>query len=274
MQNVNAVWSAKEILWKGTEVSGVWKSPSRIIYRSLLHHRESKMTTVQQEKCHPWFWLSSQRRPYFRSSLCYGLCSTIVLLEESLICTSVCRHMIYQWTLSCTSTAWVLSPYRESQQYRIYLLSNKGSKHNQKMENSFTGIIFTSLGCHSVMTHPWRSFVWCLHIWLAQYTVPPHMESSSSSSHWTDCCRPGSLLTDCLMSAVFMMAFLSLYALGSEEGAVFPPVPGGVFAPGRVCLHGGHVALPLRLHHHIHSASQVRRKCRSINLSCNHVLAY
>lgn len=57
-----------------------------------------------------------------------------------------------------------------------------------------------------------------------------------------------------------MITFLSLfYALGSEEGAVFPPLPWGVFAPGRVCLHGGHVALPLRLHHHVHSASQVRR---------------
>lgn len=60
--------------------------------------------------------------------------------------------------------------------------------------------------------------------------------------------------------AVFMTALLSLfYALGSEEGAVFPPVPWGVSAPGRVCLHGGHVALPLRLHHHVHRASQVRR---------------
>lgn len=47
-------------------------------------------------------------------------------------------------------------------------------------------------------------------------------------------------------------------ASGSEEGAVFPPVPWGVPAPGGVCLHGGHVTLPLRLHHHLHSAPQVR----------------
>lgn len=47
-------------------------------------------------------------------------------------------------------------------------------------------------------------------------------------------------------------------ASGFEEGAFFPPLPWGVFAPGRVCLHGGHVALPLRLHHHVHSAPQVR----------------
>lgn len=53
---------------------------------------------------------------------------------------------------------------------------------------------------------------------------------------------------------------LSLSASGSEEGAVFPRLPCGVFAPGRVCLHGGHVALPLRLHHHVYSASQVRTK--------------
>lgn len=59
--------------------------------------------------------------------------------------------------------------------------------------------------------------------------------------------------------------FLSVSASGSEEGAVFPPIPWGVFAPGRVCLHGSHVALPLRLHHHLHSAPQVRR---------NHHLGY
>lgn len=51
---------------------------------------------------------------------------------------------------------------------------------------------------------------------------------------------------------------LCFYALGSEEGAVFPPLPRGVPAPCRVCLHGGHVALPLRLHHYLHCAPQVR----------------
>lgn len=59
---------------------------------------------------------------------------------------------------------------------------------------------------------------------------------------------------------VWVPIFLSpIYGLGSEEGAAFPPIPWGVFAPGGVCLHGGHVALPLRLHHHLHSAPQVRR---------------
>lgn len=68
------------------------------------------------------------------------------------------------------------------------------------------------------------------------------------------------LWAHCPADAVFMAALFSLFcALGSEEGAVFPPVPWGVFAPGRVCLHGGHVALPLRLHHHVHRASQVRK---------------
>lgn len=64
------------------------------------------------------------------------------------------------------------------------------------------------------------------------------------------------------MTLVSSPVFLSLFfsASGSEEGAVFPPIPWGVFAPGRVCLHGGHVAMPLRLHHHIHSAPQVRRR--------------
>ena len=61
---------------------------------------------------------------------------------------------------------------------------------------------------------------------------------------------------------------LPVSTTGSEEGAVFPPVPWGVFAPGRVCLHGGHVALPLRLHHHVHSAPQVRRD-NDLNLSCH-----
>ena len=61
---------------------------------------------------------------------------------------------------------------------------------------------------------------------------------------------------------------LPVSTTGSEEGAVFPPVPWGVFAPGRVCLHGGHVALPLRLHHHVHSAPQVRRD-KDLNLSCH-----
>lgn len=51
---------------------------------------------------------------------------------------------------------------------------------------------------------------------------------------------------------------LSLSHLGSEEGAVFPPVPWGVSAPGRVCLYGRHVALPLRLHHHLYRAPQVK----------------
>lgn len=60
--------------------------------------------------------------------------------------------------------------------------------------------------------------------------------------------------------AVFIKTLspLCFYALGSEEGAVFPPLPRGVPAPCRVCLHGGHVALPLRLHHYLHCAPQVR----------------
>lgn len=61
-----------------------------------------------------------------------------------------------------------------------------------------------------------------------------------------------------MMTFALIPSFFLFYILGSEEGAVFPPIPWGVFAPGRVCLHGGHVALPLRLHHHLHCAPQVR----------------
>lgn len=89
------------------------------------------------------------------------------------------------------------------------------------------------------------------------------------------------MMTFCLIPIIFLcLSFFS--ASGSEEGAVFPPIPWGVFAPGRVCLHGGHVALPLRLHHHVHSAPQVWRKsppwfCLSMHLGFNpslHVLPW
>lgn len=56
---------------------------------------------------------------------------------------------------------------------------------------------------------------------------------------------------------VLMTCLLFPSLSGFEEGAVFPPVPWGVSAPGRVCLHGGHVALPLRVHHHLYRAPQV-----------------
>lgn len=58
---------------------------------------------------------------------------------------------------------------------------------------------------------------------------------------------------------------LCFYALGSEEGAVFPPIPWGVLAPCCLCLHGGHVALPFRVHHYLHCASQVR----DVQLNCS-----
>lgn len=103
----------------------------------------------------------------------------------------------------------------------------------------------------------WRSIL-CLCIWRAH-----HLRL------WKCCQCAGLVLArwlflwcgiydDICLIPTFSLSLL--YALGSEEGAVFPPIPWGVFAPGRVCLHGGHVALPLRLHHHVHSAPQVRRK--------------
>lgn len=75
-----------------------------------------------------------------------------------------------------------------------------------------------------------------------------------------------------MLFIVYLAGLLShphfvLLSSGSEEGAVFPPVPWGVSAPGRVCLYGGHVALPLRLHHHLHSAPQVQQKALNFNLS-------
>ncbi|XP_016384188.1 adhesion G protein-coupled receptor A3-like, partial [Sinocyclocheilus rhinocerous] len=45
--------------------------------------------------------------------------------------------------------------------------------------------------------------------------------------------------------------------LGFEEGAVVPSISGRVPASGGVRLHSRHAALPVCLHHHLHSAPQV-----------------
>lgn len=69
------------------------------------------------------------------------------------------------------------------------------------------------------------------------------------------------------MAAALLTSLFSLWASGSEEGAVVPPLPRGVSAPGRVRLHGCHAALPLRLHHHLHRASQVRGNVQTVVLT-------
>lgn len=124
---------------------------------------------------------------------------------------------------------------------------------------------FTVQGCSSLMLLTFKTFRRHSFVSGWRSTLCLCIRRAHHLRLWVDCqrcryCASLVLAHWLFCDTVFMMTFLSLfYALGSEEGAVFSPFPWGVFAPGRVCLHGGHVALPLRLHHHIHSASQVRR---------------